>query len=83
MGGKPGEVRELKSLRWNVSRQLGGWIDSLLKSTDPGPRYRTPESRRAAQESQRRDSYMAYLRQVQDEAKRKPPGPPGSGSTDG
>ena len=61
------EISNLKSQAENIARQLRGWADALQNSDIKGQRYLTDKTRRAGQDKQAREEFLAELRQVQAE----------------
>ena len=64
------QVGDLLGRAENVSRQLGRWIESLKDSPYKGGRYQNSQKRQAAEAVQRRDQFLAKIREIQDEAVR-------------
>jgi four helix bundle protein len=62
-------LSDLHSQVTDISRQLGGWIESLKNTNRKGHRYQNDATRQTAQAIQRRDSFMEKLRQIVEEAK--------------
>jgi hypothetical protein len=67
---KTPHVEELFVRVENVSRQLGRWIESLKDSPYKGGRFHNAQTRQAAEAAQRRDQFLAKIREIQDEAMR-------------
>jgi four helix bundle protein len=63
-------VEELLVRVEDVSRQLGRWIESLKDSPYKGGRFHNAQTRQAAEAVQRRDQFLAKIREIQDEATR-------------
>ena len=59
------ELSSLNSRALNVSRQLGGWAESLKNSDIPGTRYLDDRKRQEAQSIRRREAFLEQLRRVQ------------------
>lgn len=57
-------IRETHEKVLEISRQLGGWIESLKNSEAISPRKRTEATRRTQMESQRREAFLRYLQRV-------------------
>jgi four helix bundle protein len=51
-----------------ISKQLGGWIESIKNSGFKGTRSQNAQTREAARSAKRRDEFLAKLRAIQDEA---------------
>ena len=66
-------LAELKLLTVEISRQLGGWLESLKKTGEKGPRYRNATYRERANTQKRGAAFMEELRRIQDEARNPPP----------
>ncbi len=64
------ELGDLRSRVTDISRQLGGWLESLKNVDHKGPRYQTEATRKKSRDTQRRDSFMEKLRNIVDEAKK-------------
>lgn len=80
------EISNLKSRSVSISRQLGGWANSLQNSEIKGQRYLTDSTRRASQVAREREEFLEELRRMQEEriAKLQAPGAePGSGAKAG
>jgi four helix bundle protein len=81
----PEAIRQLGTRTESVSRQLGGWIESIKNSGFKGTRYQSETTRKADHDMHRREAFLRELQRVQDEAKRDPgisgKGKPHDGST--
>jgi four helix bundle protein len=62
------DIDDLLHRAENISRQLGGWIESIKNSGFKGARSQNARTREAAQAVKRRDDFLAKLRAIQDEA---------------
>ena len=58
------ELSNLSSQALSVSRQLGGWAESLKNSDIPGTRYLDDRKRQQAQSVRRREAFLEELRRV-------------------
>jgi four helix bundle protein len=65
-------VSNLESLSESVSRQLGGWIESLKNSDFQGSRHQNAETRQVGERSRRRDQFLDELKRIQEDARRPP-----------
>ena len=63
-------LRELLRRTDSVSRQLGGWIESLKNSGFKGSRSQDDRARAAAQAKKRRDDFLEQLQAIRDQADR-------------
>lgn len=61
------EISNLKSRSVSISRQLGGWANSLQNSEIKGQRYLTDNTRRASQAAREREESLEELRRMQEE----------------
>jgi four helix bundle protein len=61
------EIEELKALSLSITRQLNAWLDSLKKTNEVGHRHQTVQRREATENARRRDEYLAYIKEVQEE----------------
>jgi four helix bundle protein len=73
-------VADLRSRVESISRQLGGWIESIKDSGFQGTKSQNTKTREAAQTARRRDQFLARLRTIQNESAQnieplKDPGP--------
>ena len=68
------ELETLLDLSLSISRQLGGWLESLKNSDDRGHRHRDDASRLADQSSRRRAEFLDKLRTLADSSRKLPPG---------
>lgn len=57
-------IRNLKQQTESISKQLGGWIQSLLNSEMKGPRYVTDKSRAGDQRKIERDEFLKKLERI-------------------
>jgi four helix bundle protein len=57
-------VADIHEMVTEVSRQLGGWIESLKNTAALNPRERTEAARRAASEAKRRDAFLSQLQSI-------------------
>jgi four helix bundle protein len=64
------EIADLLGRGESISRQLGGWIESLKDSGFQGARSQTSQTRERTQAMKRRDECLAKLQAIQDEAAR-------------
>jgi four helix bundle protein len=62
------EIDDLIHRAENISKQLGGWIESLKNSGFKGTRSQNAQTRAAARSAKRRDEFLAKLRALQAEA---------------
>jgi four helix bundle protein len=65
--GALAEINELHALAESISRQLNGWIQSLLNSEIPGPKYLTDQTRQEYQQEARRTATVTELRRWRTE----------------
>jgi four helix bundle protein len=72
------QVEELRLLSESMSRQLGGWIESIKNSAYKGHRSQNDRTRAAAQATRRRDRFLERVREIQDEAIRRQRSLPGA-----
>lgn len=80
----PGEwtaqIDDLLRLTHSISRQLGGWIESLKNSEFRGTRSQNDRTRAALEATRRRDQFLERVRDAQDQAiRQKPPACEGGG----
>lgn len=61
------EISNLKSRSVSISRQLGGWANSLQNSEIKGQRYLTDNTRRASRVAHEREEFLEELRRMQEE----------------
>jgi four helix bundle protein len=64
-------IEELLRRTDQISRQLGGWIESLKNSEFKGTRSQNDRTRAAAQAMRRRDQFLERIRDIQDQAVRQ------------
>jgi four helix bundle protein len=57
-------VSAIHDLALEISRQLGGWLESLKNSESLSPRQRNDASRQAASEAKRRDAFLRELQRI-------------------
>jgi hypothetical protein len=62
-------IADLQARAESISRQLGGWIESIKDSGFQGTRTQNSKTRQAAQTVRRRDEFLARLRTIQDESR--------------
>ena len=62
-------IADLQARAESISRQLGGWIESIKVSGFQGTRTQNSKTRQAAQTVRRRDEFLARLRTIQDESR--------------
>jgi four helix bundle protein len=62
-------IRNLKQQTESISKQLGGWIQSLLNSGMKGQRYVTDKVRNADQRKIERDEFLKKLEQIRQGGK--------------
>ncbi len=85
LSGKPeldGLVNELIGRVERVSRQLGGWIESLKDSPFRGTRSQNTQTRKAAEAAKRRDDFVAKLREIQTQPIQETSAPPNAKPSD-
>jgi four helix bundle protein len=58
------ELRELHEVVLDISRQLGGWIESLKNTEAVDPRERNDAARQAASEARRRSAFVRHLQRI-------------------
>jgi four helix bundle protein len=58
------EILDLKSRVTSISRQLGGWIDSLKNSSIKGSRYNDDGKKQSQDASRQREAFLEELRRV-------------------
>ena len=75
-----GRVAELRRSAEGISRQLGGWIESLKNSSLKGTRHVNDQARQAAHSARRREAFLDGLSRIQVEGPR-PPAPPNEGES--
>ena len=63
---------ELRPLCESISRQLGGWIESIKNSGYKGTRSRNDQVRQTEQSARRRHEYLDKLGRIQEQARRGP-----------
>jgi len=61
------EISNLRSLAVSISRQLGGWANSLQNSQIKGPRYLTQKTRQASEATRQREEFLQELRRMQED----------------
>ncbi len=66
------DVQDLIRRAESISRQLGGWIESIKDSGFEGTRSQNTRTRERAKAVRRRDECIARLQAIQDEAARMP-----------
>jgi len=79
LSGKPELDRQLEELIGGVeriSRQLGGWVESLRDSPFRGTRSQNAQTRKAAEVAKRRDDFAAKLREIQAQSGQESSDPP-------
>ena len=74
------DLAPLKSLTVSISRQLGGWIDSLRSSGIEGFRTLDEQARERREQERRAKTFLETMRQVQADALRRDK--PGSSPAD-
>jgi four helix bundle protein len=62
------DIGALVAMAENVSRQLGGWLDSMLNSEIEGRRYVSDAVREKADARRRADALMARVREINAQA---------------
>jgi four helix bundle protein len=65
------QLEDLRLRTESISRQLGGWIESIKNSSYKGHRSQNDRTREAAQAMKRRDQFVEKVREVQDDAIRR------------
>ena len=58
------ELRDIHQVVLDISRQLGGWIESLKNTETVDPRDRNVAARQAASEVSRRDAFVRQLQRI-------------------
>ena len=58
------EIQDIQEMVLEISRQLGGWIESLKNSEAPSPRQRTDATKQADSEARRREAFLQHLQRV-------------------
>jgi len=58
------EVLEIHEVVLEVSRQLGGWIESLKNTETVDPRNRNDAARQSASEARRRNAFVQQLQRI-------------------
>ena len=58
------ELCELHEVVLDISRQLGGWIESLKNTEAVDPRERNDAARQAASEARRRSAFVRQLQRI-------------------
>jgi len=66
------EIDDLIRRAESISKQLGGWIESLKNSGFKGTRSQNSQTREAARAAKRRDDFLAKLRALQEIGPRGP-----------
>lgn len=61
------EISNLRSLAVSISRQLGGWANSLQNSQIKGQRYLTQKTRQASEATRQREEFLQELRRMQED----------------
>ena len=59
-----GELCELHEVVLDISRQLGGWMESLKNTEAVDPRERNDAARQAASEARRRSAFVRQLQRI-------------------
>ena len=62
------EIASLTSLGLNVSRQLGGWIESIKNSSYPDPRHQNDATRKTQEMARRQAAFLEELNRVRERA---------------
>jgi hypothetical protein len=57
-------MQEIREMGLEISRQLGGWIESLKNTEAVSPRERTEATRQAESEARRREVFLRHLQRV-------------------
>ncbi len=65
------EIRNVKSLSLSISRQLGGWIESIKNSGFTGTRSRNDATRQTEESARKQAAFLEELRRIQADG----PGP--------
>jgi four helix bundle protein len=63
-GESDDEMREVRETALEISRQLGGWIESLKNTEALSPRERTEATKQAESEARRREAFLRHLQHV-------------------
>jgi four helix bundle protein len=58
------ELREIHEVVLDISRQLGGWIESLKNTETADPRDRNDAARQSASEARRRSAFVQQLQRI-------------------
>ncbi len=58
------ELREIHEVVLDISRQLGGWIESLKNTETVDPRDRNDATRQSANEARRRSAFVEQLQRI-------------------
>jgi len=58
------KLRDIHEVVLDISRQLGGWIESLKNTETVDPRERNDATRQAASEARRRDAFVRQLQRI-------------------
>ena len=61
------ELREIHEIVLDISRQLGGWIESLKNTETVDPRDRNDATRQSASEARRRSAFVEQLQRIAKE----------------
>lgn len=64
-GDEPdGDIQVIREMALEISRQLGGWIESLKSTETLSPRERNAATRHAESDSRRREAFLRHLQRV-------------------